>query len=128
MQRVSNPTPNSVDLDLVTISTSKSTFHPTLDSFQAALYLPDAGPDKAFGHITIPQIISKKSTLIATNQTMQIADMEQFIEYNKRTLEAATYQVSFTGRTGLHEGSFPVTHVNFTKTVDINGRDPIWNS
>ncbi|KAF2099372.1 hypothetical protein NA57DRAFT_55343 [Rhizodiscina lignyota] len=120
-QAVSNPTPKSVDIDLVSIVSSSSSFHPTLDSFDAALFLPAAGSDHPFGHLTIPSLKAAKNSTVTVNQTMQIVDMEQFINYNEQVLSNETYQVTLKGRTALHEGRFPVTHVNFEKTTTLKG-------
>lgn len=121
-QHVSNPTPNSVFLALGSVIENPSRFRPVLDSFNASFYLPDAGPDRPFGYLTMPRVHATRRVPITVSQTMEIVDMDQFILYNVRTLNQEAYEVGLTGRTGLKLGGLPKTNVNFTKFVTVRGK------
>jgi hypothetical protein len=124
-QMVTAPNGNGVHIQLVTISKSKSPFHPWLDGFRAALFLEDTkqpnGDIKPFGYIDIPRVKATATARIVVDQIMEIVDQEQFAEYNKRVMAADTYRVGVKGRTGLKEGSFPKTTVNFNKVITSKG-------
>lgn len=121
-QLVTEPTPNSVRLNMVTISKSSSPFHPWLDEMKAALFLEDTLPDiKPFGYITIPRVNAIATARIPVDQVMEIADQDQFAEYNKRVMQNEYYRVAIRGRTGLKEGGFPKTTINFNKVITSKG-------
>jgi hypothetical protein len=124
-QMVTAPNGNGVHINLVTVSKSKSPFHPWLDPFRAALFLEDTrqpnGDIKPFGYIDIPRLKATATARIQVDQIMEIVDQEQFAEYNKRVMASETYRVGVKGRTGLKEGSFPKTHVNFNKVITSKG-------
>lgn len=122
-QILTDPAPNSAHVVLTSIVKNPSIFHPTLDAFNASLYLPDAGPQKPFMMVEVPSIKAEKVAGVKIDDhAAMIVDMDQFVEYNKRTLQRRVYDVGMSGTTALHLGSFPVTHVNFTKTVSMNGK------
>jgi hypothetical protein len=124
-QTVTNPTPNSVHLNMVTISKSKSPFHPWLDEMKAALFLEDTLPDiKPFGYITIPRVKATATAMITVDQVLEIADVDQFAAYNLRVMQSNEYRVAVRGRTGLKEGSFPKTTINFNKVITSKGKFP----
>ncbi|KAF2435655.1 hypothetical protein EJ08DRAFT_283996 [Tothia fuscella] len=123
-QVVTNPTPQSVQVQMVTISKSKSPFHPWLDGFRAALYLEDSGTGdkiKPFGYIDVPRTKADATARIVVQQKLDIVDQEQFVEYNKRVTLSETYRVGIRGRPGLKEGGFPKTNVNFNKIITSKG-------
>jgi len=121
-QVVSNPTPSAVHLNMQTISKSKSMFHPMLDEFKAALFLESTEPDiKPFGYITIPRLKATAEATVSVDQQMEIVDQDQFAAYNLLVLKSDTYRVAVRGRTGLKEGGFPKTQVNFNKVITSKG-------
>jgi len=121
-QTVTNPTPSSVQIQMVTVSRSKSSFHPWLDEFQAALFLQNTEPNiKPFGYITIPRVKADAVSTITVNQPLEIADQVQFAAYTKLVMMNKEYSVAIRGRTGLKEGSFPKTTINFNKVVTSPG-------
>lgn len=124
-QMVTAPNGNGVHIQLVTISKSKSPFHPWLDGFRAALFLEESkspnGSINPFGYIDIPRVKALASARITVDQVMEIVDQEQFALYNKRVMANETYRVGVKGRTGLKEGSFPKTTVNFNKIITSKG-------
>ncbi|KAF2397606.1 hypothetical protein EJ06DRAFT_481937 [Trichodelitschia bisporula] len=120
-QVVMDPTPDSVQLAMTTISKSKSSFEPWLDSFEAALFLEGPEPIQPFGYITIPRVKATHRSIIFVNQTLEIKNLRQFEEYNKVVMNSETYRVGIRGRMGLKQGGFPKTNVNFNKIVTSKG-------
>lgn len=121
-QVVANPTPTSVDITLDSVASSNSSFHPTLESFQAALFLEDTEPNIVpFGYVTIPQSKADKSVNIHASQTMQIANMTQFIAYNKLVMNSEEFRVAVRGRMPVKLGGFPKFHVDYNKAIVMKG-------
>ena len=124
-QMVLDPTPNSVHLDMVNKAISHTIFTPTLDSFDADLFLEDTLPDyKAFGTITIPGMHVMKEINTTINQVMQIKDMAQFSAYNTLVSQSENFRVAMKGKTKLHLGALPVVTVDFSKVIKMKG----WSS
>jgi hypothetical protein len=121
-QVASNPTPKTIQLQMVTESRSSSPFHPWLDEFQASLFLENTEPNIIpFGHITIPRIKANAVEQITVTQLLEIANEDQFAAYNLMVMKSKTYRVAVRGRTGLKEGSFPKTTINFNKVIESPG-------
>lgn len=121
-QVVTNPRPGVVHINMTTISHNKMIFHPTLDAFNASLFLENTMPDiKPFGYITIPKLTARASTPVVVDQELVIADQDQFAKYNIMVLNSATYRVAVRGKTNLHLGAFPVVPVNFNKVITSKG-------
>jgi hypothetical protein len=121
-QVVTNPRSGVVHINMVTTAENKNIFHPTLDEFQAALFLENTEPNiKPFGYITIPRLHAGALETITIDQELQIADPEQFGLYNIAVLNSDNYRVAVRGRTNLHLGAFPVVKVNFNKVITSKG-------
>jgi len=121
-QIVTGATPNSVHLHLVTISQSNSTFHPTIEAFNASLFLEDTEPNIIpFGYLEVPQTQSLSTKYVVVDQEFTITNMDQFIAYNKLILQSDTYRVAMRGKTTLKEEAFPAAHVNFNKVITSPG-------
>ena len=121
-QIVTNPRPDVVHLTMRNKVRNKSIFTPTLDPFNASLFLENTEPNiKPFGHITIPSVHALKTTFTDIDQEMVIEDMEQFIAYNKLVTSAKEFRVAVRGRTRLHLGALPVVWVDFNKAILMNG-------
>ena len=122
-QVISNPQADSIDLDIVTATLSNSSHHPTLDSFEADLFLENTLPDyKPFGRITIPSLRADHETLATINQTMKIIDMTQFINYCKMIMGSEEYRLALRGKVSLHQGSLPTAHLDFDKIITAKGQ------
>jgi hypothetical protein len=121
-QVATDPTPTTIRLKMITQSKSGSPFHPWLDEFQASLFLENTEPNIIpFGHITIPRVKADAVSQITVDQLVNIASEEQFAAYNKMVMQSKTYRVAIRGRTGLKEGSFPKTTINFNKVIESPG-------
>ena len=119
-QQVLDPTPNSVHLNMVNKAISHTIFTPTLDSFDADLFLESTLPDyKAFGTITIPGMHVMKEINTTIDQVMQIKDMVQFSAYNTLVSQSENFKVAMKGMNKLHLGSLQVFDVVFIKVISI---------
>jgi Protein of unknown function (DUF3712) len=126
-QIVSDPRPDVIKLKMTNKVKNHSLFTPTLDAFNASLFLENTEPDiKPFGYITIPSVHALKVTYTNIEQDMQIANMEQFIAYNKLVTSAKEFRVAVRGRTKLHLGALPVVTVNFNKAILMNGTSDLY--
>src|ERR1700743_1828911 len=121
-QQVLDPTPNSVHLNMVNKAISHTIFTPTLDPFDADLFLESTLPDyKAFGTITIPGMHVMKEINTTIDQVMQIKDMAQFSAYNTLVSQSENFKVAMKGKTKLHLGALPVVSVVFSKVISMKG-------
>ena len=121
-QQITNPLPNSIQLAQTSIAYNPSSYHPNLDGFQAAFYLEDTEPNiQPFAYLNIPPIHATRATEIITNQTLNIANMDQFIAYNSLVFTSTVFRVGLRGTTKLHEMKFPTATVDFNKIVTMNG-------
>lgn len=121
-QIISEPTPDEVKLHIVSTVNSKSMFTPTLDAFEASLFLEDTEPNiKPFGKITIPSVHATKVSTTTVDQQMKILDQEQFKRYNTLVASAKNFRLGVRGRTKLHLGALPVVTVDFNKAVNMDG-------
>jgi hypothetical protein len=123
VQIVSDPTPDSVYVNIKNTVFSKSWFTPMLDAFDAKLFLEDTEPDiKPFGVLQIPALHAQKNFLTIVNQTLDILDQEQFLAYNKLVTQSEKFRFALRGRTKLHLGALPVVSVDFNKAIETPGR------
>jgi hypothetical protein len=121
-QKVLDPTGTSVKLNMVTKAISHTIFKPTLDAFDADLFLESTLPDyKAFGTIRIPGMYVEKELNTTIDQVMQIKDMDQFKAYNTLVSQNETFRVAMKGKTKLHLGALPVVEVVFSKIITMKG-------
>jgi hypothetical protein len=125
-QEVLDPTPDSVHLNMTTKAVSHTIFTPTLDAFDADLFLESTLPDyKAFGTITIPGMHVTKELNTTVDQVMQIKDKDQFNVYNTLVSQAESFKVAMKGKTKLHLGALPVVEVVFSKVITMKGASPL---
>jgi len=97
-------------------------FTPTMDAFQAALFLEDTEPDiKPFGYITIPSLHVQKENPVVIDQELEIIDHEQFARYTTLVMQSETYRLAVRGQTDLHLGALPTSKVNFNKVMTSQG-------
>ncbi|OCL01806.1 hypothetical protein AOQ84DRAFT_204035 [Glonium stellatum] len=121
-QTVSDPTSSAVHLKLVSVARSDSSFHPTLDAFQAALFLEDTEPNIIpFGYVEIPKTAVEHETTITVDQTLNVTNMDQFIAYNKVVMNSDEFRIAIRGRTGLHQKGLSKINVDYNKVVTMKG-------
>lgn len=121
-QGISDPQPNSFHLVLNNEVTSTSSYHPTLSSFNASLFLEDTLPDiKPFGYITIPSVKSESETQVDVEQDVEVADMDQFIAYNKLVITSEEFRLAVRGRPSVKLDGLPSFDVDYNKVITMKG-------
>ncbi len=119
---LSNPTPTSFHLEQDALLTNHNKYHPRLDAFNASLSVGGgAGEDKPYAYVQLPAVHATETTTTHVDQDVQITDMDAFVEYNTQLLTKESVDLVIKGRTKLHEGRFPVTTVDYHKTVTMKG-------
>jgi hypothetical protein len=97
---------------------SDSSYHPTVDSFEAELSLEGQGP---FATIIIPKAKSEAETFITVDQDITFTSAEAFAGYTKAVLGAETFKVHLDGKTQVHLKGLPGMDVNYNKVVTMKG-------
>jgi hypothetical protein len=119
---VTSPSQDSVHMQQDVVLHSSSIFHPTLDAFDAAVFLESTEPNiKPFASLALPQVHSTKATLINIDQTMKILDVDQFSEYSKLVMNSETLRVALRGKTALHLGKLPSAVVQYNEVLELKG-------
>ncbi|KAL1643341.1 hypothetical protein SLS58_005012 [Diplodia intermedia] len=121
-QGISDPKPNSFHLVLNNKVTSSSSYHPTLSSFNGSLFLEDSLPDiKPFGYITIPEVKSESEVQVDVEQDVEVADMDQFIAYNKLVISSEEFRLGLRGRPSVKLDGLPSFDADYNKVVTMKG-------
>jgi len=116
-----DPTPDSVTLTMNAILYSPSIFTPTLDPFNATLWLVTNGSVSTvpMNQLLMPQIhaLHPKSIASVSLQTVAIENLDQITDYAIQVMTGESVSTALTGRTKLHEGHLPASEINFNTTV-----------
>jgi len=119
------PTPDSILLTQKAILHSPSMYTPTLDPFTAASYLVTNGTFAAEPMIFIqmPRIhaLHPVSNASVEGQLVHINNLEAVTDYCIAVLEQESVTSALVGKTDLHEGKLPVTHINYNTTTTYKG-------
>lgn len=120
-----DPTPNTVTLTQKAILHSPSIYTPTLDSFNASLWLVTNGTfaSAPMNAIVMPKIHALHPTSNASviGQTVAIENLDQITEYAIQVLTQKNVSTALTGKTNLHEGHLPVISINYNTTTTYAG-------
>ncbi|OAL56052.1 hypothetical protein IQ07DRAFT_187268 [Pyrenochaeta sp. DS3sAY3a] len=117
-QEVTNPTSDGVHLKIDTVIRSGSSYHPTIEAFEAALSLKGQEP---FLYINVPKAKSEAETFITVEQDVKIASMDSFTTYTKTVLGSETFEVHMDGHPTLRLSGLPKMDVNYNKVVTMKG-------
>lgn len=112
-ESITNPSPNSIDLDLRSVILSNSSRHPQLDAFDGSFHLEDS--DTPFLQFRIPAVKAENGTETQVSQRVEITNLDAFTEYTRTTLVSEEYTVRLRGKGGLKLGSLPKTTVNYNQ-------------
>lgn len=116
---ISDPTPESVQLDQLQILGSDSKYHPQIYEFDAEVSL--AGAAEPFAHVTVPAVKSKDGAEIHVKQKLELSDADAFAEYNKAVIMNEEVSMNIYGKPDLKQGALPKTTVTYNKTVVMKG-------
>ncbi|KAL1603908.1 hypothetical protein SLS60_005500 [Paraconiothyrium brasiliense] len=117
-QEVSNPEPEKVHLKIKSIARSSSSFHPTLEAFQAGLSLPG---QEAFLTLNVPETKAEAETEIDIEQDAPIINMDSFKAYTKTTIANETFTLVMNGKTKVHQKGLSAISVDYNKNIEMKG-------
>jgi len=124
------PTPDTVVLTQKAILHSPSIFTPTLDAFNATLWLVTNGTFAAapLNMLEMPKIhaLHPKSNATVLNQDVALLNQDQIVDYVTQVLTKKTVSTALTGKTILRLGELPSTKINYNTTLayaGLNGLD-----
>lgn len=127
-----DPTESSITLTQRGILYSPSVFTPTLDPFNASLYLVTNGALAAepMMYIPMPSIhaLHPQGNVSIDNQVIPIANIDRLTDFATAVLANEYITTALSGSTNLHEGSLPVVKVNYNSQTTYKGKpciDPI---
>jgi hypothetical protein len=120
-----NPTEDSITLTQTAILYSPSIFTPTLDPFNASLYLVTNGTLAAepMMYIPMPSIhaIHPQGNVSINNQVIPIANLDRLTDFATAVLANENVTTALSGSTNLHEGAFPIVNVNYNSQTTYKG-------
>lgn len=119
-QSITNPTPDSIELELRSAVLSNSSHHPNLDAFMGSFYLEDA--DTPFLEFEIPAVKAVNGTEAEVQRRVAITNLDAFSQYTTTNLLSEEYNIYLRGKGGLKLGSLPKTTVNYNQKITTKGR------
>ena len=123
--RFLDPTPDSIVLTQKAILHSPSIFTPTLDPFNATLWLVTNGTfaTAPLNVITMPRIhaLHPRSNASVVDQECPLLTPDQIADYATQVLVNKNVSTALTGKTKLHIGALPVTNINYNTTTTYAG-------
>jgi hypothetical protein len=120
-----DPTPNTVVMTQKVILHSPSIFTPTLDPFNATVWLVNNGTFAAapLNILAMPRIhaLHPESNASVINQEITLLSQDQIADYTTQVLSNKNVSTALTGKTKLHEGHLPVVNINYNTTTTYAG-------
>lgn len=117
---ISNPTPESFHLAQKQVIGSKSSFHPVIYTFGAAVSLA-AGAYSPFGSVTVPQVKAEDGASVLVDQDVRLSDKDAFGEFAKTALLNEFFALNVYGKAKLRLGALQKVGVVYDKTVRVQG-------
>ncbi|KAJ5754017.1 uncharacterized protein N7511_008170 [Penicillium nucicola] len=116
---ISNPTPDSFQLNQTQVLGSKSPYHPHIYEFDAAVSL--AGAAAPFTTVRVPGVKSVDGVQIHVDQMVDLSDTAAFGDYATAVMLNEQVELNIYGTPGLKQGALPKTTVTYNKTVVMKG-------
>jgi N-acetyl-gamma-glutamylphosphate reductase len=116
--KMTDPKPDSFQLNLTQVITSHSSLHATVYAFNASVSL--AG-NPTFSSIYFPTVEPEGETIVNISQRVQLSNETAFADYSKAVFSNEQVQLNVYGTPELKEGSLPTTTVVYNKMVTVNG-------
>jgi hypothetical protein len=120
-----NPTADSITLSESATLSSPSIFTPTLDPFNASIYLVTNGTLAAepIMYISMPSIHAThpQGNVTINNQVIPIADSDRLIDFATAVLANENVTIAISGSANLHEGALPVVNVSYNSQTTFKG-------
>jgi hypothetical protein len=116
---ISDPTPESFQLNQTQVLGSKSSYHPQIYEFEAEVAL--GGGAAPFATVTVPGVKSEDGAEIHVNQKVALSDSDAFGDFATAVMVNKEVSMNIYGRPGLKQGALPKTTVTYNKTVVMKG-------
>jgi hypothetical protein len=119
-----NPTEDSITLTQSATLYNPSVFTPTLDPFNASLYLVTNGTLAAepMTYISMPSIhATHQGNITINNQVIPITNPDRLADFATAVLADDNVTIAISGSTNLHEGALPVVKVNYNTHITYQG-------
>jgi hypothetical protein len=117
-QEVLDTEADQFHLKIKSIARSGSSFHPTIEAFQAGLSLEGQEP---FLFLNIPEVKSEAETEINIEQDTPIVNLDSFKNYTKTSISSETFTVLLSGKTKIRQSGLSAISVNYDKRVEMKG-------
>ncbi|KAF5022110.1 hypothetical protein F66182_5856 [Fusarium sp. NRRL 66182] len=120
--RILNTEENGYQMEIDSSITTDGKIHAKVDPFEAEMYLEDWPAHVPFASVNMPETSSSKYQVVNVNQSVQIADMDEFTRFNIWFHNNETVRVTISGKTKVKPAGLPRKYdVTFKKTVDFKG-------
>ena len=121
--RIMKPTPNSTVLSLKASLKIPPPFKVRLEPLTLQLYRPETKPDiKPYVNFQLAeQYVKGNTTIEIVNQTVEIADKEQFVEFLRSAVVNEKFTLAARGETTAHLGALKAK-VKLDKEIELNGK------
>ncbi|CAI7616028.1 unnamed protein product [Penicillium glandicola] len=116
---ITDPTPDSIQLEQKQVLGTDSSYHPEIYAFDAAVSL--AGAADPFAYVTVPAVKSNDGAVINLEQTVDLTDVSAFGDYATAVMLNEEVSLNIYGKPKLKEGGLPKTTVTYNKTVVMKG-------
>lgn len=118
--KMTNPTPDTLTVDLNSTVRTSSSYHPTIDSFPASFYLGDS--DKPFLQLQTPEQKSvHDGDIQLAHQVINVTEQSGFKDYALALLADKELDVKIKGKTKLRQGKLPKADINYNQEVHTPG-------
>lgn len=117
--QTTNPRPDALHVKVTQVIGSKSKYHPTLDPFDAKVYLE--GQQESFMTLHTPQVKADDGVKAIIDQDVKIENAEGFAAFSKAIMLSKEVKLNIIGTTKLKLGGLQKTDVDYDKTTTLKG-------
>lgn len=116
-----DPAPDAITITQSAILHNGDIFTPTLDAFNASLYLVTNGTfgPTPIATLTIPSVhvLHPTSSVNFAQQRVKISDLDQLTDYAIQVLAQENVTTALTGEARLHEGRLPTINIHYNSST-----------
>ncbi|KAF9884420.1 hypothetical protein FE257_001751 [Aspergillus nanangensis] len=116
---ITEPTPDSFQLDQEQVIGSSSIFHPTIFAFDAQVKL--AGTETPFATVQVPQIQANDGVEVHINQHVDLSSADAFGAFATAVMVNEEVNLNVYGEPQLKQGPLKTITVNYNKTATMKG-------
>ncbi|EFE40057.1 conserved hypothetical protein [Trichophyton verrucosum HKI 0517] len=117
--QTTNPRPDALHVKVTQVIGSKSKYHPTLDPFEAKVYLE--GQQESFMTLHTPQVKADDGVKAVIDQDVKIENSDGFSAFSKAIMLSKEVKLNIVGTTKLKLGGLQKTDVDYDKTTTLKG-------